>query len=265
MLHNKNAVIYGAGGSLGSTIAKALARHGANIFLAGRHLPALETVRDEIVGSGGRAEACVVDALNEDEVGAFAGSVARKGGTLDLSYCAIDFQVVQNVPLVQMGVEDFVRPVAIAMRSHFLTATAAGKIMMEQRSGVILSVTATPGGIGYPYTAGFAPCLRCHRVVFAKSGVGTGDVWRAGGEHPVGGFSGFAGVSRGDRTVPGRDGTDCSRHGERHDVEKTAVHGRHREHGRIPGVGSRKEHHGCDDRCHRGNHGGTELSCWPGG
>jgi len=29
--------------------------------------------------------------------------------------------------------------------------------MMKQRSGVILSLTATPGGIGYPLTAGFAP------------------------------------------------------------------------------------------------------------
>jgi enoyl-[acyl-carrier-protein] reductase (NADH) len=29
--------------------------------------------------------------------------------------------------------------------------------MMKQRSGVILSLTATPGGIGYPYTGGFAP------------------------------------------------------------------------------------------------------------
>jgi 3-oxoacyl-[acyl-carrier protein] reductase len=29
--------------------------------------------------------------------------------------------------------------------------------MMQQRSGIILSLTATPGGIGYPYTGGFAP------------------------------------------------------------------------------------------------------------
>jgi len=54
-------------------------------------------------------------------------------------------------------VEDFVRPVSIAMRSQFLTASAAAKIMIKQRSGVILSLTATPGGIGYPFTAGFAP------------------------------------------------------------------------------------------------------------
>lgn len=157
ILRDRNAVIYGGGGSLGSTIARAIAKEGANVFLAGRRLSSVQAVADEIVGSGGRAEAAVVDAMNEGEVNAFVDSVIGKGGTLDLSFCAIDYQVVQNIPLVRLSVEDFVRPVSIAMRSQFLTATAAGKIMMKQRSGVILSLTATPGGIGYPFTAGFAP------------------------------------------------------------------------------------------------------------
>jgi NAD(P)-dependent dehydrogenase (short-subunit alcohol dehydrogenase family) len=157
ILRDKNAVIYGGGGSLGSTIAKAFSKEGANVFLAGRRLSSVKRVADEIVDSGGRAEAALVDATNESEVNAFVDSMIRKGGTLDLSFCAVDYQVVQNIPLVRLSVEDFVRPVSIAMRSHFLTATAAGKIMMKQRSGVILSLTATPGGIGYPFTAGFAP------------------------------------------------------------------------------------------------------------
>jgi 3-oxoacyl-[acyl-carrier protein] reductase len=157
ILRNRNAVIYGGGGSLGSTIAKAIAQEGANVFLAGRRLSPVKGVADEIVACGGRAEAALVDATNESEVHAFVESVVRKGGTLDLSLCAIDYQVVQNIPLVGLSVEDFVRPVSIAMRSHFLTATTAGKIMMKQRCGVILSLTATPGGIGYPFTAGFAP------------------------------------------------------------------------------------------------------------
>ena len=157
ILRNRNAVIYGGGGSLGSAVARALAKEGANVFLAGRHLASVKEVADQIVTSGGRAEAAVVDATNENEVNAFVDSVLRKGGTLDLSFCAIDYQVVQNLPLVQLSVEDFVRPVSIAMRAQFLTATATGKVMMKQRSGVILSLTATPGGIGYPFTAGFAP------------------------------------------------------------------------------------------------------------
>jgi 3-oxoacyl-[acyl-carrier protein] reductase len=32
--------------------------------------------------------------------------------------------------------------------------------MKEQRSGVILSLTATPGGIGYPLVGGFGPACR---------------------------------------------------------------------------------------------------------
>jgi 3-oxoacyl-[acyl-carrier protein] reductase len=156
-LERRNAVIYGGGGSLGSAIAKALARAGANVFLTGRNLTPVKQVADEIVAAGGRAEAARVDATNGSEVDSLTERVARTAGTLDLSICAIDYQVVQNIPLVTMKIEDFNRPITLAMQSHFLTATAAGKIMMKQRSGVILSLTATPGGIGYPFTAGFAP------------------------------------------------------------------------------------------------------------
>jgi NAD(P)-dependent dehydrogenase (short-subunit alcohol dehydrogenase family) len=157
LLQNKNAVIYGGGVSLGSAIAKAFAKEGAKVFLAGRHLPSVRETADQIVSAGGHAEAVRVDATNESEVDGFVESIRREGATLDLSLCAIDYQVVQNLPLVELNLEDFVRPVSLAMRSHFLTAKAAGKIMMKQRSGVILSLTATPGGIGYPFTAGFAP------------------------------------------------------------------------------------------------------------
>jgi 3-oxoacyl-[acyl-carrier protein] reductase len=59
--------------------------------------------------------------------------------------------------MVEMELEDFIQPINFAMRSQFLTATAAARVMIKQGSGVILSLTATPGGIGYPYTAGFAP------------------------------------------------------------------------------------------------------------
>ncbi len=57
ILQGRNAVIYGGGGSLGSTIAKAIAQEGAKVFLAGRHLSAVQKLADEIVASGGRAEA----------------------------------------------------------------------------------------------------------------------------------------------------------------------------------------------------------------
>lgn len=157
MLLNKNAVIYGAGGSLGGAVARALAAAGARLFLSGRSLDSVQKVADDICASGGRAEVSLADALNENDVSSHVDAVVRKAGTVDISFSAIDLQVVQNMPLVDMRADDFVRPVTIAMQSHFLTATAAAKVMMKQGSGVILSLTATPGGIGYPFTGGFAP------------------------------------------------------------------------------------------------------------
>lgn len=157
ILKDKNAIIYGAGGSLGSAVASALSQAGCRVFLTGRNLDTVRKTADAILASGGHAEASQVDALHEGEINDHIAEVRKNAGSVDISYNAIDLQVVQNIPLVEMSVSDFVRPVHIAMQSHFLTATGAAKVMIKQRSGVILSLTATPGGTGYPFTAGFGP------------------------------------------------------------------------------------------------------------
>ncbi len=155
-LQNKNAVIYGAGGSLGGAVAKALANAGANVFLTGRNMSSLEKVADEILKAGGSAEVDIVDALDENAVNKHIESVVQKAGTLDISFNAVGIDVVMNVPLVDIAVHDFVNPVTMTLQTRFITAKASAKVMLKQKSGVILTLTATPGGIGYPYTGGFA-------------------------------------------------------------------------------------------------------------
>jgi 3-oxoacyl-[acyl-carrier protein] reductase len=157
ILQNKNAIIYGAGGSLAAVIARAFADAGAKLFLTGRHLANVQKLADEIIASGGSAEAGEVDAMDEKAVNNHIAKVVEQAGSVDISFNLIDLQVIQNMPLTEMQVADFVRPVTIAMQSHFLTGTAAARVMMKQGSGVILTLTATPGGIGYPGVAGFGP------------------------------------------------------------------------------------------------------------
>jgi len=157
LLKNKNAIIYGAGGSIGSTVAKAFAKEGARMFLAGRDLGKVQAVADEITSSGGKAEAVSVDAMDEQAVNAYVEKIKSLAGSIDISFNLIDLQVIQNMPLTDMSLADFTRPAAIAMQSHFLTDTAAAKVMMKQGSGVVLSLTATPGGVAYPGVAGFGP------------------------------------------------------------------------------------------------------------
>ncbi len=153
-LNGKNAVIYGAGGSLGGAVARALAQAGAHVWLTGRTAASLEQVAADIAGAGGAATTAVVDALDEQAVRDF---VEHKAGRIDISFNAIGWKDKQNLPLTEMALEDFVRPVNIAMQTQFITSTAAARVMMQQRSGVILSLTATPGGIGYPHVGGFGP------------------------------------------------------------------------------------------------------------
>ncbi|MEO5999100.1 MAG: SDR family oxidoreductase [Chitinophagaceae bacterium] len=157
MLQNKNAVIFGAGGSLGGALSRAFAKAGARVFLSGRSLTTVKKVADDIIASGGEAEAAVVDALDEKAINNYLDTIVSRAGTVDISFNVIGLQDKQNIPLVEMQLQDFLRPISIAMETHFLTATASGRKMIKQRSGVILTLTATPGGIAYPQVGGFGP------------------------------------------------------------------------------------------------------------
>jgi 3-oxoacyl-[acyl-carrier protein] reductase len=68
LLKLKTAVVYGAAGSVGAAVARAFAREGAVVFLAGRRLAEVQAVADQIEQAGGTAHAAVVDALDEAAV-----------------------------------------------------------------------------------------------------------------------------------------------------------------------------------------------------
>jgi 3-oxoacyl-[acyl-carrier protein] reductase len=159
LLEDKNAVIYGAGGSIGGAVARAFAREGAKVFLAGRTLATLDEAAEDIRSAGGVAETAQVDALDEQAVDRFVDAVAEKAGGVDISINLISYADVQGTPLAEMPLEDFERPVMTAVRTQFLTSRAAARHMMRQGSGVILFF----GGDGDPlpdyYIGGFQIAL----------------------------------------------------------------------------------------------------------
>jgi NADP-dependent 3-hydroxy acid dehydrogenase YdfG len=80
MLNDKVAVIYGAGGAIGSAVARAFATEGANLFLTGRRLASVEVVAKDIASAGESADAAEVDALDEQAVNKHLRSVIDKAG-----------------------------------------------------------------------------------------------------------------------------------------------------------------------------------------
>jgi NAD(P)-dependent dehydrogenase (short-subunit alcohol dehydrogenase family) len=159
LLENKNAVIYGAAGAIGSAVAQKFAREGARVFLTGRNRAALDAVAKEITAAGGAAETAVVDALDEGAVESHADKVVETAGRLDISLNAISVpqQGIQGTPLVQLSLQNFQLPVNTYATSHFLTMRAAARRMVAQNSGVILTLTALPGKLSAPFVGGMAP------------------------------------------------------------------------------------------------------------
>jgi 3-oxoacyl-[acyl-carrier protein] reductase len=144
LLKDKNAVIYGAGGHIGSAVARAFARDGAQVFLAGRTLPKLEALAQEISATGGTAEAAQVDALDAQAIERHLDAIVKKAGSIDVSFNAISIRGdLQGTPLVDMPCEDFTLPILTGVQTHFLTATAAARHMVRQRFGVILTLSSS--------------------------------------------------------------------------------------------------------------------------
>jgi NAD(P)-dependent dehydrogenase (short-subunit alcohol dehydrogenase family) len=85
--------------------------------------------------------------------------VVKKAGHIDVSFNAIGIpqQGIQGIPLTELSVESFSLPITTYARAHFLTARAAARRMIEQRSGLILMHTPEPARLGTPLVGGMGP------------------------------------------------------------------------------------------------------------
>ncbi|WP_251439622.1 SDR family NAD(P)-dependent oxidoreductase [Microbacterium sp. USTB-Y] len=144
LLENKVAVIHGGGGSIGAAAARVFAREGARLFLAGRSLPRLEAAASRVRSEGGEVSVAVVDASDPFAVERHADEIAESAGRIDVALNAVGFDHVQGRGITETSLDDFLHPVVGYLRTNFLTAKAAARHMVAQRSGVILTIS-TPG------------------------------------------------------------------------------------------------------------------------
>jgi len=142
LLDGKVAVIYGASGGVGATVAKAFAREGATVFLTGRTENSLNPIAQEISRTGRVADVSKVDALSSEAVESHLNKVVTKVGKLDISFNLIGTSVAIGSKLTDLSDQRFAEAAFQKVRSYFITMTAAARIMEKQGNGVILGLTA---------------------------------------------------------------------------------------------------------------------------
>jgi NAD(P)-dependent dehydrogenase (short-subunit alcohol dehydrogenase family) len=166
-LARKVAVVTGASRGIGKGIALALGQEGATVYVTGRTLapgshPLPGTVGEtaaEVTRRGGVGIAVRVDHGDDSQVAALFEQVERDAGRLDLlvnNAFSLPEDLTEPRPFWEKPLSNW-EMVDVGVRSNFVAAWHAAKLMVPQRSGLIV---ATSGYVGVTYTYGvvFGTC-----------------------------------------------------------------------------------------------------------
>ncbi len=157
-LKDKVAIIY-SDGTVGASTAKAFAKEGAKVHIAGRTQGKLEQIAQDIKSNGGHAEITRLDLLDEVAIEKHFAEVIKRNGKVDISFNAIGLPQIgiQGIALGELTVEAFLLPVTTYLKSQFITSKASVKQMAKQGAGVILMHTPNASRISPPFVGGMVP------------------------------------------------------------------------------------------------------------
>lgn len=141
LLADKTAVIYGGGGAIGGAVARAFAREGARVFIAGRTRAKLDAVARDITDTGGTVETAQVDVLDQQAVDEHADAIAATAGNIDIVLNAASVMHDQGTLLADLSLDEFMRPIDGFLRTLFITSKAVARHMGRERPGVILTLS----------------------------------------------------------------------------------------------------------------------------
>jgi len=151
-LHDKVALVTGAGRRIGRVIALTLARAGAHVVVNYNRsrAEAQATVR-EIAALGVQAGALHADVSRPRQVEAMFRNLEKRFGRLDVlvNNAAVFFPRAWN----KLTEEDWDHILGINLKGAFFCCQAAARLMMRQRSGAIINISSMAVITTYPYVA----------------------------------------------------------------------------------------------------------------
>jgi NAD(P)-dependent dehydrogenase (short-subunit alcohol dehydrogenase family) len=157
-LSGQVAIITGASKGIGFGVAKALSHAGARVAVAARSSSDLEMLVDEIRAAGGEARAFPLDVSDLEEVKSCFRAVRESFGRLDI--LVNNAGLGANHPAIDVTEADWDEMMNVNLKGLFFCCQAAGRIMLEQRSGRIINMSSQASVVG----------IRDHAVYCASKG-----------------------------------------------------------------------------------------------
>jgi 3-oxoacyl-[acyl-carrier protein] reductase len=145
-LKGKVALVTGAGGGLGTAIAKRFAGEGASLLCADRDRDRAEATASAITRSGGSAYAFRADVADPPQCDAQVAETVRRFGRIDIA--VNNAGIALHKLALDTSLEDWNNVLRINLTGSFLTAQAAARHMLEQGGGRIIQIGSISGQRG---------------------------------------------------------------------------------------------------------------------
>ena len=149
-LTGKTALITGATGTIGGSIARTLHGQGATVALSGTRFSNLNQLAAEL---GGRVHVLPCDLVDTAAVEALVPRAEEAMGQLDV--LVANAGVTRDNLLVQLRDEDWEQVIAVNLSATFRLARAAVRGMMRRRFGRVVAITSVVGLTGNPGQANY--------------------------------------------------------------------------------------------------------------
>ncbi len=155
-LEGKTALVTGASGGIGSSIAYALARQGARLALSGSNGDKLRAFRDQLIAEvGGDHVEITCNLSDTQQVEELVPATVDTLGGMDI--LVNNAGITRDNLAMRMKDEEWDEVIRINLEASFRLMRAAARPMMKARHGRIISITSVVGATGNPgqmnYTA----------------------------------------------------------------------------------------------------------------
>ena len=162
-LTGKRALVTGATGGLGGSIARALHAAGAEVALSGTRE---EKLRDVAKGLGERTHVAPCNLSDPAAVDALPGQASEMMGGLDILIS--NAGVTRDQLLMRMKDDDWETVIKVNLEAYYRLSKAAMRGMMKGRWGRIIGITSIVGVTGNPGQANYA-ASKAGMIGFSKS------------------------------------------------------------------------------------------------
>ena len=128
---------------MGEASARLLAKEGASVVLGARRVDRLNSIVDEIAGSGGKALAVTTDVTDREQVRKLVAAAVETYGHIDVMIN--NAGVMLHSPLERFKIDDWDTMIDLNIKGVLYGIAAALPYMKDQMSGHFINVSSVAG------------------------------------------------------------------------------------------------------------------------